>query len=139
MALIEINWHPNRKQLRGFGIAALVASVVISSLLYLVKGLTIHWSLGIFVIGLTIFISSILSLAITRAIYICLTAVTLPIGLAVSFILLAAFYFLLLAPLGLLFRVVGRDPLQRKFDSTADTYWLRHHPPENLDRYFQQF
>jgi len=108
-------------------------------LLYLVKGLAIYWTLIIFAVGLAIFISSIFSLKLTRAIYVCLTAATLPIGLAVSFILLAVFYFLLLAPLGLLFRFVGRDPLQRKFDSTADTYWLRHHPPENLDRYFQQF
>jgi hypothetical protein len=65
--------------------------------------------------------------------------VSLPIGWAVSFILLAAFYFLLLTPLGLFFRLIGRDTLGRKFDPDAESYWLTRQPPKNLDRYFHQF
>jgi len=72
-------------------------------------------------------------------IYVVLMAVTFPIGLVVSFTLLAIFYFLLLAPVGLFFRLIGRDALGRKFDPTADSYWLQRNPPENPERYFQQF
>lgn len=52
---------------------------------------------------------------------------------------ISAFYFLLLTPLGLLFRLIGRDPLCRKFDSDVKSYWLTHKSPKNLDSYFHQF
>ena len=139
MSLVEISWHPSRKELRNFAIVALIASAVISALLYFLKGLAIHWSAAIIAGGLFVFLSSFVSIKITRIIYLGLISVTLPIGYAVSFILLAAFYFLLLMPVGLVFRLFGRDPLCRSFDPDADSYWVEHRPPETLDRYFHQF
>ena len=139
MSLVEINWRPNHKELRNFGIIALVASIVLSLLLYLLKDIGIKWITIIIGIGFVIFLSSIISAKLTRLIYVGLILVTLPIGWIVSFILLAFFYFLLLTPLGLFFRLVGRDPLCRKFDSAADSYWIPRRPPDILDRYFHQF
>jgi len=139
MSLIKINWYPGPKELRNFGTISLIASALIAILLYVLKGLGIQWTAIIFAIGFIIFLSSVISVKLTRMIYLGLILVTLPIGLAVSFTLLAAFYFLLLAPLGLFFRLIGRDPLRRKFDSTADSYWLTRRPPDKLDRYFHQF
>ena len=139
MSFVEINWYPKQKQLRNFGKIALIATAVISLLLYVLKGTAIQWALIIFAVGLIIFLSSIISLRLTRAIYVVLTAVTFPIGLVVSFMLLSAFYFLLLAPLGLLFRLTGRDVLGRKFDPTAESYWQQRKPPESVERYYHQF
>jgi hypothetical protein len=139
MSLVEIDWHPKRKQLRNFGKIALLITAIISLLLYVIKGVSIPWALVIFAVGLIIFLSSIISLRLTREIYVVLTAVTFPIGLVVSFMLLSAFYFLLLAPLGLLFRLTGRDVLGRKFDPTAESYWQQRKPPESSERYFHQF
>jgi hypothetical protein len=139
MSLIEINWSPNRKELRMFGIISLIASVLISLLLYVLKGLGIQWMAIIIFIGIVIFLSSLISFKLTRGIYLGLILVTMPIGLVVSFVLLAIFYFLLLTPVGLLFRLMGRDALGRKFDSAADSYWLIRRPPDSLDRYFHQF
>jgi len=139
MSLIEVNWRPNSKQLRGFGIVAFVASGVISLALYLLKGLAIQWALTILGVGFVIFLSSLACLKLARMIYVSLMAATLPIGFVVSFILLAAFYFLLLTPLALFFRLIGRDTLHRKFDSAANSYWVARRSPEGLDRYFQQF
>lgn len=139
MSLIEVNWRPNSKQLRGFGIIAFVASGVISLALYLLKGLAIQWALTILGVGFVIFLSSLACLKLVRMIYVSLMAATLPIGFVVSFILLAAFYFLLLTPLALFFRLIGRDPLHREFDSAANSYWGTRRPTRSLDRYFQQF
>jgi len=139
MSFVEINWHPKQKQLQNFGKIALIATAVISLLLYLLKGVAIQWASIIFAAGLIIFLSSVISLRLTRAIYIVLTAVTFPIGLVVSFMLLAIFYFLLLAPLGLIFRLMGRDALCRKFDATAESYWLSRRGPEGPEQYFRQF
>jgi len=139
MSLVEINWHPKRKQLRSFGKIALIIMAIISVLLYLLKGVAIPWVLAIFAVGFFIFLSSIVSLRLTRAIYVIMMAVTFPIGLVVGFTLLSAFYFLLLAPLGLLFRLTGRDVLGRKFDPTAKSYWQQRKPPESFEYYFHQF
>lgn len=139
MSLVAINWHPSCKELRNFAVVALIASAIISLLLYLLKGLAIQWVAIIFAAGLIIFLSSFVFIKITRMIYLSLILVTLPIGYTVSFIFLAAFYFLLLTPLGLIFRLMGRDALGRKFDRTARTYWIARRPPEKLDRYFHQF
>ena len=139
MSLIEVNWRPNSKQLRGFGKIALIALAVISLVLYLVKGLEIRWALAIVAVGLAIFVSSLISLGLTRAIYLGLVVATLPIGLVVSFVLLAAFYFLLLTPLAFVFCLIGRDPLRRKFDPSVESYWLTRDPPRSPERYFRQF
>jgi hypothetical protein len=139
MALIEIEWHPGPRQLRIFGFAALVASGIVAVLLRLVIGIAVPVVLVIFAVGVAIFACSFVSLKLTRAIYIGLAVAAMPIGLAVSFILLTAFYFVLLTPVAILFRLIGRDALSRRFDPTANSYWRTHRPPQSLERYFQQF
>jgi len=139
MSLIEINWHPDRKQLRGFGFAALIATTAISLLLYFIKDLPIYWAAVIFVFGFIIFLSSRLYLRLTKVFYLALTAVTSPIGFVISFLLMAVFYYLLITPLSLIFRLIGRDSLNRKFDPDTSSYWETHCQPDGPDRYFHQF
>jgi hypothetical protein len=139
MSLIEINWNPNHKELRKFGIISLIASVLIALLLYMLRGIGFQWLAIICGIGLIIFVSSIISFKATRIICLGLILVTMPIGFVVSFLLLAIFYFLLLTPLGLIFRLMGRDALGRRFDSTIESYWSPRRSPDDLDRYFHQF
>lgn len=139
MSLIEINFSPNRKELRKFGIISLIASILFAVLLYLLKGIALQWTAVICAAGFIIFLSSVLSLKVTRVIYLGLILLTLPIALVVGFTLMTLFYFLLLMPIGLIFRLIGRDALCRKFDSTVDSYWIPRQKPDNLDRYFHQF
>ncbi len=139
MALIEINWSPDRKQLRLFGVGALAILTVVAALLHWLKGLPTPWAFTLSGTGLAIFLVSLASLRLTRMIYVALTAVTMPIGLVISFVLMAAFYFGILTPVGLFFRLIGRDSLRRKFDHDAATYWVPRRPPETSDRYFHQF
>jgi hypothetical protein len=139
MSLIEINWYPKPKELRNFAITALVASLIIACLLYALKGVKVQWVAIIVAAGFGIFLSSFVSHKLTRIMYLGLILVTFPIGWAISMILLTAFYFLLLTPLGLLFRLLGRDPLCRRFDPAAKSYWLTRRETDSLDRYFHQY
>lgn len=139
MSLIEINRNPGPKELRNFATIALIASALLSLLLRLLKGLSIQWAAIIFAAGIVIFISKFISLRFTRIFYLALIFLTYPIGFVISFILLAAFYFLLLSPLAIFFRLLRCDPLRRKSNRSAKSYWLAHRPPEGLERYFQQF
>ena len=138
MSLAEINWHPSRKELRTFAIIALIAAILIALLLWKFRGLGIQWAMVIFSLGMAILVSSLLSLRLTRVIYLGFILATLPIGLLVSFLLLAIFYFGILTPLALMFRLIGRDTLHRKFDRDAESYWITHRQPDNLDRYYNQ-
>ena len=139
MALLKINWHPNRKELGDFGKVALIATVLISLLLWGIKGVGFKWTLPILAVGLIIFVASKTSEKLTRTIYLGLTMLTLPIGFTISFILLAAFYYMVITPIGLVFRLMHRDPLCRKFDNATDSYWLPRPPTKTLNRYFHQF
>jgi hypothetical protein len=58
MALLKINWHPTRKQLGDFGKIALVATALISLLLWAIKDVGFKWTLPILAVGLIIFVAS---------------------------------------------------------------------------------
>ena len=139
MSLVKINWNPADKDLRNFGRIAITASLLVAILLYAIKGLTLKWCAIIIGVGFFIFLCSILSKNFTRWIYLGLTLITFPIGIVVSFVLLAVFYYLLITPVGLFFRLTGRDILQRKFDASAESYWRPRRPAGNIKRYFNQF
>ena len=137
--LVEIEWHPTNRQLRVFGVSGLLASIAAALVLTFVWGVAILWAIVALAAGAAIFLCSLISPAVTRILYLGLTLVGMPIGLVVSFVVLAAFYFLLLTPLALVFRLIGRDALCRRFDANATSYWVPHKPNEDPQRYFHQF
>jgi hypothetical protein len=164
MSLMEIEWHPTGRQLHVFGASGLLASAVAALVLHFVWGVAVLWALLVFAAGLAIFLCSLLAPAATRYIYIGLTLVAMPIGFVLSFVLLASFYFLLLTPVAIFFRLIGRDPLCRSWpgpvgrgsslaqnragthdlqeqsqDGLATSYWVPRRPSEGMERYFHQF
>ncbi len=46
-----------------------------------------------------------------------------PIGWTISHVPIAALYYLVVTPIGLAMRPFGRDPLARRFDPDAQSYW----------------
>ena len=58
----------------------------------------------------------------------------------VSPIVLGAIYALIIVPVGVFFRLRGRDPLQRRLEPDAKTYWVDRTPPgpthDNFPRQF---
>ena len=47
------------------------------------------------------------------------------LGFVSNHLLLGAFFFLFVFPTGLLLRIFGSDPMQRKYDLKSDTYWTK--------------
>jgi hypothetical protein len=62
-----------------------------------------------------------------------------PIGWTISHLVLAAVYYLVLTPIGLLMRLFGRDPMQRHFDRSATSYWVKRPTEADPSRHFRQF
>ena len=139
MSLVTTNWNPTEKDLNGFRWVALCVLPGVAALLHLWKGVPLSWCAGIAGAGMVTWASGFLSLTLTRWIFVGLMAVTLPIGLVVSFVVMSIFFFGLLTPVGLVFRVMKRDILKRQFDPSASTYWQAHTQVQDSNRYFQQF
>ncbi len=139
MSLMEIEWHPSGRQLRVFGVSSLAASILAALILHFAWALAALWMLAVVTAGAAIFLCSLISPTAARILYIGLTLVAMPIGIVVSFVLLAAFYFLLLTPLAMIFRLIGRDSLRRKYEPDIKSYWVEHQPSENMERYLHQF
>jgi uncharacterized membrane protein len=62
------------------------------------------------------------------------------IGSVVTTLILSVVFFLLFAPIGIFFRLIGKDFLERKIDRKALSYW--HQRPSmafQKERYEQQF
>ena len=139
MPLVEMNWHPTKQECRRFGVAALVMSTLVAMALMGWRDLSLTWALALFGAGAVIFALGLVSDRLIRPVFVVLTLITLPIGLALSFIVMAVFYYGVLTPVGLVCRLVGRDPLRRKWERDAKTYWTAHRPAERAGRYFNQF
>lgn len=77
--------------------------------------------------------------AAVKPIYLFLTIVTYPIGFVLSYVVMAVMYYAVITPVGLIFKIIGRDPMRRAFEPSASTYWIRRRPPESVRRYFRQF
>ncbi len=139
MSLVHINWNPTRKDIRIFGIAALLVSVLAAAMLHYFRGFGSTVTTAIILAGLVMFACCMLSHKAGRIIFIALTCITFPIGWMMNFVVLFVFYFLLITPLGLIFRLIGRDVLGKRFDPDAKSYWQPHHCPDSAERYFRQF
>lgn len=44
-------------------------------------------------------------------------------------IIMALIFFVAVTPTALIMRALGKDPLRRKFDRAANTYWIEREPP----------
>lgn len=74
-----------------------------------------------------------------RPIYLVMMALALPIGWLISHLALGLLYYGVITPLGLAFRLSGRDVLKRRFDPDATTYWEPRQQETPRERYFRQF
>jgi hypothetical protein len=99
------------------------------------------WTVAIttWIVGIVLTLASCIWLKLGRLLYSGWMLAAFPIGWTISHLILGITYYLVLTPIGLLMRLVGRDPMQRSFDRSAQTYWVKHETPTDPSRYFQQF
>lgn len=148
MAFIEIDWKPREQHLRGFGTGCVVAFGAL--------GAWVLWRHSVFGIGLGPQTALRVAVALwglaalcgilrfvaprcLRPLYVGLMAVSLPIGFVMSHVVVGVVFFGVVTPIGLIFRVIGRDPMTRKFDRDAKTYWARRSAVVDVTRYYRQF
>ncbi len=91
-------------------------------------------------IGVALFISRFIP-PLFRFIFSKWVALSIIIGYFISRILLTLIFFLVITPTGLIMKLVGKDPMERKIDPQASTYWVKHEKPADptLQGYEKQF
>jgi len=145
--MIEIDWRPDDRTLRQFGVIALFGFLFLAVLAW--------WELFVFSFGLgesrpivagtfaaLAGLSAIFSLVAPRAnlpIYLGLTVLSYPIGFVLSYVIMGFLFFVMITPAGLFFRLTGYDSLHRRFDREATTYWTDPRPRRGKESYFRQF
>jgi len=73
-----------------------------------------------------------------RPVFVGWMSLTAPIGWLVSGLILAVLFYGFFTPIGLLFKLFGRDPLAREFPTGQATYWIEKLNAKNIQSYFRQ-
>ena len=137
MPLIELKRNPSRRELRWFGVLLALFAAIVGALFRwqfkMPAVAQIVWPLG----GATAALYYLVP-PIRRPVYMGWMYMAYPIGWVVSHALLAAIYYVLFTLTGMLMRLVGYDPMERRFDRSASTYWVPHNPHGDTARYFRQ-
>lgn len=145
--LIEIDLKPSKTTLRQFGWIALVGFGALGTLAW--------FELFIFSFGLgqareavaisfwgLAALATFFSLVFPSGnlpIYLGLTLVAFPIGFVLSYVIMGTLFYVLITPVGLFFKLTGRDAMHRRFDPEAKTYWFKARAQRPREHYFKQF
>ncbi|MFC1836935.1 SxtJ family membrane protein [Thermodesulfobacteriota bacterium] len=63
------------------------------------------------------------------------------VGYFISRVIMTLVFVLALLPTSLIMRLLGKDPMDRKWDPDAESYWIKREPQEDfsVERYEKQF
>jgi MFS family permease len=145
--LVEINFNPDTKTLRQFGVIAFVGFGILAALAYYEK-LIFSFGLGearmpvvttFVALGTIAALLSLVAPRANRVLYVGLTLLAFPIGFVLSYVIMGTLYFLIIGPIAVLFRLLGRDSMHRGYDSNASSYWLDARPARDKESYFHQY
>ena len=138
MAILTIDRNPPPRLLRSFGLLLAVFVPLFGALIW--------WRTGRLEAGTTIWVAGGILIAVywavrpvRRLMYVGWMYAAFPIGWTVSHVLMALIFYLVMTPIGWLMRATGRDPLFRRFDRSARTYWISRPQRGEVANYFRQY
>ena len=139
----DTNWNPDLAERRKFARSLAVGFPVIAGIFQLLQLFAGHgWKpgLGWLAVGGAGFGGALLLRPrIARPFYVAWYFLACCIGIVMTNLLLAAFFYLVITPTGLLMRALGRDPMRRRLDREATTYWNDTDKVTDPRRYYRQY
>lgn len=77
---------------------------------------------------------------ILKPVYRVWMALAVVLGFVMTRVILTVVFFLVMTPIGLVMRLLGKDPLHRRLDPDAASYWIEKSydddAPERLEKYY---
>ena len=145
--MVQINFDPDSRTLRNFGYIAFVGFGLIALMAW-TESFLFTFGLGgarqpltyIFA-GLSVYclLMGILWPKANKPVFVGLSVVTFPIGILLSYTIMALLFFGLFGVFSAAFRLVRYDPMKRSIDPTARSYWSQARPPRERSDYFRQY
>ena len=141
----EINWKPQREDLRKFAVSLIIGFPVIALVFFGVKWISTHelpdpvfyYKLG--GIGAGVGLVCLLIPFIARPLYYVWYTLAACIGIVLANLLFTLLYYVLFTPMGLFMRLKGRDALHLKKQKKTASYWLDAPPTPPSSQYFRQY
>jgi len=133
----DLKQPPTAADMRGFRLVVAIGGLALGAFLYF--GRHRHDAGLALAAGGSVLALLSLVPGLGRWLYVGWMGLGLAMGRITGPILLGIVWLVLFVPLNMVFRLVGRDSMKRKFPSTEATFWETHAPTQNVSRYFQQF
>ena len=138
MAILELASRPSRRDLAWFGPILLVVFAMFGAMAWFrfdaPRVAVALWAFGA-VVGLLYFAIPALRIPL----YLAWMRLVFPLGWTISHVVLAVLFFLVVTPIALVMRIVRHDPLKRRWDRSASSYWTDHRTGEEISRYLRQY
>jgi hypothetical protein len=130
--------EPNKRDLNTLALIFLLLPGFIGLLLLFWRGSSNGYVW--IVVGTALFASRLIP-PLFRIIYRAWITFSIILGYFVSRILLTLIFLLVITPTGLLMRLFAKDPMERKLNPKAITYWQKREQPSetSVERYERQF
>jgi len=112
---------PGKSDLRKFAWTVGIAFLLLGGLFWWKHFAVYPYLMGI---GAVLVVLGTVVPGILRSVYYGWMAFAIALGFVMTRVILTIFFFLVLMPVGLFFRLIGRDALHRKLDRDAETYWI---------------
>ena len=137
-----MNWHQisssaTTKQIRQFGLLVGMVLIAIGSW-QLYRQIYPTTRIILWVIGGFLFVSGLLWPKILKPFYILWMFLAHILSWINTRIILGLIFYLIFTPIGLIMRLIKRDPLQRKIDQEVDSYWIQREEPQNIKEHFER-
>jgi hypothetical protein len=133
----DLKRKPSSTDLRGFRLVMSIGGLAASLFLYFVRqqhGPAVALVCGGFALALLSLVPGI-----GRWLFVGWMGLGLILGRISTPILLGFVWLIFFIPLGIVFRLLGRDSMKRQFPTSEATFWVPHIPSREAGRYFQQF
>ena len=134
----DIQFRPPEKTLRQFAGLWLVSFGGLAAWEWFGRQHT-SLAIGLTVLALTLGPLGLVWPRLLQPIYVAWMVLAFPIGWTISQLIVALMFYGLFTPIGLVFRLIGRDPLHRARRPALVTYWTPKATPTDPRRYFKQF
>lgn len=125
------------QKIRNFGILFFVVFAALAGLSFYKGHSTWPWFAGA---SLVFLLAGFIAKPALRPIYFGWMAFAFVLGWINTRIILGIFFYGILFPVGLLLKILRRDPLARRLDRQTTSYWIRHEPvPFDRQKYERPF
>jgi len=134
----ELNTKPSASDLRQFGLIFLAGTAILGVVFWQVFDHNLDRAKFFFIAGGAVMVLSLIP-PIGRLLYIVWMGLGLTMGLVTSPVIMFLMFLILIVPVGLIFKITGRDLMRRKLDEKAESYWEDYPKAEDPSRYVKQF